>query len=225
LSALLGQAVLAVWNDINPATEADYNAWYQREHVPERLAVPGMRRARRYRAAEGSPRYAALYEAATLDVLTSGAYRAQLANPTEWTRRAMRGIRLMRRGLCTVISDAGHGIGGAATFLQLRPDDGVALRSWIHDAVQPTLLTRTDVVAVHAWSIAPGEPVSETTASLSAGVLTRPIHWVLMVETIDVAAANGVRTVVSGLEPQKHGAAEADFDPSYQLLFVATVLS
>jgi len=225
LSALLGEAVLAVWNDIDPATEADYNAWYQREHVPERLAVPGMRRARRYRAVEGSPRYAAFYEAATLDVLTSGAYRAQLANPTEWTRRAMRGIRLMQRGLCTLISDAGHGMGGAATFVQLRPDDELALRSWIHDDVQPTLLTRPDVVAVHAWAAAPGEPASETTASLFAGVAVRPIHWVLAVETIDVVAANDVRTVVFGLDPQNHGAASADFDPTYQLLFVASVLS
>jgi len=223
LSTLLGQAVLAVWNDIDPATEADYNAWYQHEHVPERLAVPGMRRARRYRAVEGSPRYAAFYEAATLDVLTSGAYRAQLANPTEWTRRAMRGIRLMQRGLCTVISDAGHGVGGAATFVQLRPSDELTLRSWIEGDVQPTLLARWDVVAVHAWAIAPGEPASETTASLSAGVLTRPIHWILAVETIDVAAADGVRAVVSGLDPQKHGAAAADFDPSYQLLFMASV--
>ena len=222
MSALLGQAVLAVWNDIDPATEAAYNAWYQREHVLERLAVPGMRRARRYRAVEGSPRYAAFYEAVTLDVLTSGAYRAQLANPTEWTRQAMRGIRLMQRGTCTVVSDAGHGIGGAATFVRLRPDDELSLRRWIDDAVQPALLARPDVVAVHAFAIAPGEPASETTASLSAGVVTRPIHWVLMVETIDVAAANGVRRVVSGLEPQKHGAAEADFDPSYQLLFVAS---
>lgn len=98
MSVLLGQAVLAVRNGIDPATEADYNAWYQREHVPERLAVPGVPRARRYRAVEGSPRYAALYEAATPDVLTSGTYRAQLANPTEWTRRALRGVRLMQRG-------------------------------------------------------------------------------------------------------------------------------
>lgn len=221
MTALLGQAVLAVWNDIDPSTEADYNAWYQQEHVPERLGVPGMRRARRYRAVEGSPRYAALYEAATLDVLTSGAYRAQLANPTEWTRRALRGIRLMQRALCTVISDAGRGIGGAATFVRLRPDDSLALRGWIDNAVQPTLLARPDVVAAHAWAIAPGEPASETTAILSRDAVVRPVHWVLAVETIDVAAAAAVRDVVSGLEPQTHGAAEAGFDPCYQLLFVA----
>lgn len=221
MSALLGQAVLAVWNDIDPSTEADYNAWYQREHVPERLAVPGMRRGRRYRAVEGSPRYAAFYEAASLDVLTSGAYRAQLANPTEWTRRALRGVGLMQRGLCTVISDAGAGIGGAATFVQLRPADAAALRGWIGDTVQPALLARPDVVAVHAWALAPGEPASETTTMLSPDVVTRPLHWVLAIETIDIAAADAARAVVSGLEARRNGAAEAIFDPSYQLLFVA----
>jgi hypothetical protein len=53
------------------------------------------------------------------------------------------------------------------------------------------------------------------------GAVTRPVHWVLAVETIDVAAADDVRTIVSGLEPLKHGAAEAALDPSYRLLFVA----
>ncbi len=82
----------------------------------------------------------------------------QLANPTEWTRRTLRDAGLMQRGLRTVISHAGHGIGGAATFVQRRPDDATVLRGWIHSAVQPTLRAGRDVVAVHAWASAPGDP-------------------------------------------------------------------
>ena len=60
---LLGTAILAVWNEVDPANEPDFNDWYLREHVPERLSVPGMNRGRRYRAEAGTPRYMAFYEA------------------------------------------------------------------------------------------------------------------------------------------------------------------
>src|SRR5262245_21444533 len=66
---LLGSAVLAVWNDVDPAIEDDYDEWYLREHIAERTTVPGLARGRRYRADQGSPRYMAFYEAASLDVL------------------------------------------------------------------------------------------------------------------------------------------------------------
>lgn len=70
---------------------------------------------------------------------------------------------------------------------------------------------------MHAWATAPGE----TTAIPSPGAVSRRVCRVLAVETIDVAAADSARTVLSGLEPLQHGAAQAGFDPSYQLLFVA----
>jgi len=157
--ALLGKAGLLVWNDVDPAIEADYNEWYLREHVPERVSVPGMLRGRRYRAAEGSPRYMALYEAATLDVLTTGANRAQLADPTAWTRRVMPGFRLMQRGICTVAATAAAGIGGAATVIHLRPQSGgeTALREWA-ETLLPELLRIEQVAAMHLWVAAPAIP-------------------------------------------------------------------
>lgn len=33
--------LLAVWNDIAAEDEAEFNAWYVEEHVPERLGIPG----------------------------------------------------------------------------------------------------------------------------------------------------------------------------------------
>ncbi|MFZ1908245.1 MAG: hypothetical protein WAU52_04100 [Burkholderiales bacterium] len=53
--------LLAVWNDIAAEDEAEFNAWYDDEHIPERLGIPGILSARRVRgliivqrSAEGS---------------------------------------------------------------------------------------------------------------------------------------------------------------------------
>ena len=37
--ALLGNAILAVWNEVEPDIEDDFNEWYLREHIPERTMV------------------------------------------------------------------------------------------------------------------------------------------------------------------------------------------
>jgi len=59
-----------------PADEDAFNAWYDEEHVPLRLGVPGFVSARRYRALENDgPRYLALYDLASTHVLQSDAYQ------------------------------------------------------------------------------------------------------------------------------------------------------
>ncbi len=60
--ALAGRGVLAIWNGIAEEAEADFLAWHVREHIPERVAVPGFLRARRYVALRGEPRYFNFYE-------------------------------------------------------------------------------------------------------------------------------------------------------------------
>ena len=49
--------ILAVWSDIDEEAEDDYTAWYEREHMFERLEVPGFRRARHYLTISGEPKY------------------------------------------------------------------------------------------------------------------------------------------------------------------------
>src|SRR3984957_2721358 len=48
-------AILAVANSVPPAMEADMTAWYEQEHIPMLLAVPGWRRIRRYRLIGPAP--------------------------------------------------------------------------------------------------------------------------------------------------------------------------
>ena len=75
---LAGKGMLLTSMDIDPSHEADFNRWYDREHLVERVAIDGFLEARRYVAYQGSPKYLCLYSTATFDVLDGPAYRAAL---------------------------------------------------------------------------------------------------------------------------------------------------
>jgi hypothetical protein len=87
-----GTGLLAVWMQIPPEAEADLNEWYTKEHLPERIAIPGFQSALRYVSLIGEPKYMALYDLETPNVLYSDAYKAMRANSTDWTRRIGRAL-------------------------------------------------------------------------------------------------------------------------------------
>lgn len=75
-----------VATDIEPAAEADFNAWYDQEHLPGLAAVPGVLRAARFRVAEGpGPRYHACYELADRSAFNGPAWLA--VRGTAWSSR------------------------------------------------------------------------------------------------------------------------------------------
>ncbi|MBT2324716.1 hypothetical protein J7E62_20445 [Variovorax paradoxus] len=90
-------AVLALWNDVTPELDAEYNDWHANEHVPERLEVPGMLWGRRYANVDGSavPRYLTLYGLRDSQVLESASYQRLLREPTPASAR-------MRPHLCQI---------------------------------------------------------------------------------------------------------------------------
>jgi antibiotic biosynthesis monooxygenase (ABM) superfamily enzyme len=79
--------LLAVWTDIAPEAEREFNEWYNTEHVPQLLGVPGFLSGRRYQAVEGEPKYLALYELAIPEVLKSDAFRQVRESPTAWSKK------------------------------------------------------------------------------------------------------------------------------------------
>ncbi len=103
----MGPGLLAIWNAITPEHEARFNAWYDGEHIPERLALPGFLAARRYRDAGSPQRYCALYDTDSTEALSSQAYLARLADPTPATRSIMSEFRDMHRAVCEVPLDVG----------------------------------------------------------------------------------------------------------------------
>jgi len=89
-----------------PELEAEFNAWYDSEHIAERLSIPGFLSARRWVAdvKPGEGKYLATYELVSAGVLQTEEYRARLANPTAWSRRSLEQLVVFRRWACEQIN-------------------------------------------------------------------------------------------------------------------------
>jgi hypothetical protein len=93
--------ILAIWNDCREGREAEFEAWFQGEHLLERLAVPGFLFGRRHQAISGAAGYFNFYLVESSAVLTSKPYLERLDNPTPMTKRIMSEVFLnMNRTVC-----------------------------------------------------------------------------------------------------------------------------
>jgi hypothetical protein len=139
---LAGKGMLLTSMDIDPSDEAEFNRWYDREHLEERVAIEGFLEARRYVSHQGSPKYLCLYSTATFDVLDSPAYRAKLANPTDWSRKTMARFKNMIRAVARITISRGQGRGAALGIIRLRPPAGSEdrLRATLREKLDPEQL-------------------------------------------------------------------------------------
>jgi hypothetical protein len=93
--------ILAIFNDCRAGREAEFEAWFQGEHLIERLSVPGFLFGRRHKAISGSCGYFNFYMVETPAVLTSKPYLERLDHPTPLTRTIMSEVFVnMNRTVC-----------------------------------------------------------------------------------------------------------------------------
>lgn len=80
-----------------PTLEDEFNAWYDTEHLPERLAVPGFETAQRFVCLDGNPRYLAMYDLARHEVLETPDYlKVAYDQSSPWTKRVTSRVRVWR---------------------------------------------------------------------------------------------------------------------------------
>ena len=112
---LLGSAVLVNWGGILKAKEIEYNEWHSKEHLPERISLPGFLRGLRATGISGTDlnhKYFMMYEAEQKEVFISKKYLERLNNPTEWTKEMLSNYLSPSRTICSVISSKSIGVGG-----------------------------------------------------------------------------------------------------------------
>jgi heme-degrading monooxygenase HmoA len=107
--------LLFVACDVDPAAdEADFNRWYDREHVEERVRIPGFLSGARYFSLEGGRRYLGLYRTASLEVFRSAGYRAAFERQTPWSIANLDRMRDPIRRVCAVRAVTGFGSGSGS---------------------------------------------------------------------------------------------------------------
>jgi hypothetical protein len=223
---LLGKGALVIWHDPEAEAESDYNEWHSKEHMFERVGIPGFRRGQRGVAISGAPRYFNLYEVDGFDVLTSPAYLARLNDPTAWTRRIVPRIHNNRRTLCRIA--ASFGAGGIPvywTMILLSPDAAqeAALRAWLVDEALPRLVERPGVLSAHLLDGDPSTVGTDTAEKRLRGGANEFVDWVVMVGGYDDAELAAIAAEVLSAEVlAAQGAAASRVRGIYRLVHCVT---
>ena len=127
---MTNDGILAIWHDVDAAIGDDYERWYFREHLPERIGVPGFVAGRRYEAVEGAPKFLTYYEGKSPDIFVSTPYLARLNDPTPWTTSVLRHFRDTNRTVCRRTWATGSIRGAWGVVLRVdrngEKEDGVA---------------------------------------------------------------------------------------------------
>jgi hypothetical protein len=193
---IAGKGMLLTSMDVDAGHEADFNRWYDREHLEERVAIEGFVEARRYVAVDGAPKYLSLYATETFDVLDSAAYRKALANQTDWSKANIARFKNMIRGVARITVSHGKGRGAVLGIVRIRPAGGD------HDRLREALRAQLDpqsadgIISMHVIENDPAlsKPLTDNAAETGAG------DWFVLIDaTSDSAGDLATRRVVDNI--------------------------
>ena len=209
--SLAGMGVVAIWHDLLPEAKEEYCEWHSREHMPERVGIPGFRRGRRYLAVSGTPEFFTLYEAESPEVLGGQDYLNRLNAPTEWSRRVMPSFRNFSRAICRVVFTNGVGSGGV--MLTMRFDIDPARRADALEAltrrILPPLTFGNGIAGAHLCLTDEAISNVETAEKKTRPDALRVPAWIVLIEGKAVAEVRAAgEALVAGLA--EHGAPAPD---------------
>ena len=135
-----------VYTEPGSVDEAEFHDWYDHEHGPARLTVPGIGPSYRYGALdEQKPSWLALYELDSPDALDSPEYKALSANASDRDKSVAAGLATLDRRVYEQVCDDGSPAGWPAPVIlsvalsvpQASEDD---LAAWYAEEHIPMLL-------------------------------------------------------------------------------------
>ena len=184
-----GTGLLMVWVDIAPESEAEYHRWYDEEHIPHLLAVPGFLSAGRYEALKGGPKYLALYELEDNNVLRSAAYLdavkyrqssgRERAGPSRTGRNFLRNAY---RQIFPVHTNPVEQTREPAPFLQMGRIDIPAMveeefNDWYNTAYLPPYMAVPGCLGARRWVAVDGQPKYLTLYEFANATVSESEPW------------------------------------------------
>ena len=194
---IAGKGMLLTSMNVDAADEAEFNRWYDREHLEERVAIPGFLEARRYVAHEGNPKYLSLYSTETFEVLDSPAYRTALANQTVRSKANIARFKDMIRGVARISISRGVGRGAVLGIIRLRPAGGEdKLRAALSEQFDPAALD--GIISMHLLENDPAlsKPLTDNPSTVGAG------DWFVLIDATDVNTIPAAIARFAAFKPQ-----------------------
>jgi hypothetical protein len=222
--ALRGKGMLVVFAEVKAGHERDFNEWYNREHIDERVNLPGFRRARRYVAVAATPKYLATYECSRVGDLATPGYLARLAHQTPWSNRVTGRFTKFRRLTLSMKVDQTRGIGGSVAAVRFVPDAShrVALFRWLRDEALPQAVTPPGMLGAAAGENDPevaNAPLARQSRDRPRAEADRP-EWLVLLEGADAkVAGNTARRLFKLATLRRFGVGEPPAIGTYRLLY------
>ncbi len=215
-----GNAALAIWFRVEPGDVPELDAWYPRQHLPERLSVPGFLRGRRYVGVAARQTFFTLYEVEDVPVLSSAAYLERLNHPTDWTRRVLPTFRVMVRNAFRRLG------AGAEDFVerhlltvQIKPDSGRGpyVREWLEREAVPALGALSGVACAGSYlSDTAGTSVVTEERRIVGGDVVAAEPFLALLEVADPLVEPALRSFWDGWARKIAAGITVDF---YRLMY------
>lgn len=147
------------------AWEDEFNTWYEDDHIPVRMVIPGFEGAQRYRAAD-SDDYLVVYDLDSLDVLKTPAYQKVKNEPSEQTRWMLENVSHFTRSVGTLLGHDGapeeEALEAPLIFtarFNVPDEDLEDFDNWMTQDHVPLLLECPDWLATRRFALKVSEPV------------------------------------------------------------------
>ena len=194
------KALTLVWTDIPDAIEAEFNDWYNREHMLDRLVkVPGFLSGRRFVADVhgGHPKYLALYSTTGLAVFSSEQYLQLQRTPDAKSRRFIPEFRNTAKGFFKVVSETGFGEGAHIALLELNfSNDAFAeFQRVLQSAVFPRFLSCAGFVS--STLVTADQSISQ---NVSAQVIRKGDRYLDGLLIIEAMSAQALESAIAQLD-------------------------
>jgi hypothetical protein len=151
-------------------------------------------------------------------VLDSPAYRAKLANPTDWSKKTMARFKNMIRAVARVTISRGKGRGAVLGIVRLRPSAGseAALQAALKERLDPGTLD--GIISIHLIESDPAlsGPTTEIPAAAGAGAG----DWFVLIDGTSasaISAALAARFTANSTPPQAMQVSSGIYDLMWDL--------
>ena len=162
-----GTGLMMVWVDVPSEHEDEFNHWYNEEHLPELLSVPGVLNAARYEAVMSGPKHLACYELQSPSVVETDAFTSR--KPTEWAQKI--GPRVIGSNLINNVYEMIHpanlntdiSVSDMAQALQIgrmdiAPENSDEWNKWYSGVYVPNYEKVPGCIRGRRWKAVKGQP-------------------------------------------------------------------